>query len=111
MDEIQDTLKDGLNAQVFAYSLVGLISWMRTNHPQGVYVYQPGSKPEKAHGERPSKRRKVKAKDEDQRDEISPFVPLLDGHEALESVQLRYNTYKTLWSEQERKIQVSLQQA
>ncbi|TQB74860.1 hypothetical protein MPDQ_004091 [Monascus purpureus] len=86
MDEIQDTLKDGLNAQ-------------------GVYVYQPGSKPEKAHGERPSKRRKVKAKDEDQRDEISPFVPLLDGHEALESVQLRYNTYKTLWSEQERKIQ------
>lgn len=34
------------------------------------------------------------------------FVPLLNGDESTECVQLRYDTYKQLWSEQEHKIQV-----
>lgn len=34
------------------------------------------------------------------------FVPLLNGDESAECVQLRYDTYKQLWSEQEHKIQV-----
>ena len=34
-------------------------------------------------------------------------MPLLNGDENAESVQLRYDTYRELWSKQENKIQVS----
>ena len=36
-------------------------------------------------------------------------MPLLNGEEDAESVQLRYETYKQLWSKQENKIQVILE--
>ena len=80
---------------------------------QGVYVYHPlGARPAKATGERPSKRRKVKTRDTEsqQQNKVLPFVPLLNGHEAPETVQLRYNTYNEFWSKREVKIQVSLLQ-
>ncbi|CAL5868663.1 uncharacterized protein PFLUO_LOCUS2890 [Penicillium psychrofluorescens] len=62
---------------------------------QGVYIYQ---------GERPSKRRKVAPTDHPHSDSHC-FVPLLNGEEPPDCVQLRYDTYKKLWSEQERSIQ------
>lgn len=74
------------------------------NRTQGVYIYQP-TKPGRATAERPSKRRKV-APAGNQSD-IQCFVPLLNGDETAECVQLRYRTYQQLWSEQEHKIQVS----
>lgn len=81
-----------------------LLTEKKLNKVQGVYVYQP----EKAHGERPAKRRKVKAGDAGAGLETVPFVPLLNGQETSESVTLRYNTYKELWLRWEKKIQVSL---
>lgn len=70
---------------------------VKTNAAQGVYIYQ---------GERPSKRRKVAPTDHPHSDSHC-FVPLLNGEEPPDCVQLRYDTYKKLWSEQERSIQVS----
>lgn len=73
---------------------------------QGVYVYQP-AKSGKATSERPSKRRKVSSiGDGAQQSDAHCFLPLLDGEETAECVQLRHDTYKQLWSEQEDKIQV-----
>lgn len=74
---------------------------------QGSYIYQP-PKHGKSAGERPSKRRKVSSTTgrDDQADQ-QRFVPLLNGDENAESVQLRYDTYQELWSKQENKIQVS----
>jgi origin recognition complex subunit 3 len=71
---------------------------------QGAYIYQP--KHGKA-GERPSKRRKVSGVNLDNKPNGQRFVPLLNGEESAESVQLRYDTYKKIWSKQENKIQVS----
>lgn len=71
---------------------------------QGAYIYQP-PKHGKA-GERPSKRRKVSSGGKlDEQSDIKHFVPLLNGEETPESAQLRYDTYKQLWSKQENKIQ------
>lgn len=73
---------------------------------KGVYIYQP-AKAGKASSERPSKRRKVSMKkDSIEKLDDPGFVPLLNGDESAECVQLRYDTYKQLWSEQEHKIQV-----
>ncbi|KAK9860295.1 hypothetical protein MYU51_010763 [Penicillium brevicompactum] len=70
----------------------------------GAYIYQP-PKHGKA-GERPSKRRKVSSGGKlDEKSDIQHFVPLLNGEETPESAQLRYDTYKQLWSKQENKIQ------
>ncbi|KAJ5902401.1 hypothetical protein N7495_002929 [Penicillium taxi] len=75
---------------------------------QGVYIYQP-AKPEKA-SERPSKRRKVSStNNRELNSDSKTFVSLLNGEESVECVQLRYDTYKQLWSEQERKIQAILE--
>ncbi|CAG8007827.1 unnamed protein product [Penicillium olsonii] len=74
----------------------------------GAYIYQP-PKHAKA-GERPSKRRKVSSgANLDGQANRKQFVPLLNGEEDAESVQLRYETYKQLWSKQENKIQVILE--
>ncbi|KAJ5628320.1 hypothetical protein N7490_010548 [Penicillium lividum] len=76
---------------------------------QGVYIYQP-AKAGKASGERPSKRRKVSMNKESNEKPDSPgFVPLLNGDESAECVNLRYDTYKQLWAEQEHKIQSVLE--
>ena len=73
---------------------------------KGVYIYQP-AKPGKATGERPSKRRKVSSTNNGNKAfDNQCFVPLLNGDESAECVQLRYNTYKQLWGQQEQKIQV-----
>ncbi|CAG7959445.1 unnamed protein product [Penicillium salamii] len=70
----------------------------------GAYIYQP-PKHAKA-SERPSKRRKVSSgANLDEKPDRQHFVPLLNGEENVESVQLRYDTYKQLWSKQETKIQ------
>lgn len=82
------------------------ISIRKSHTKQGVYVYQP-AKLGKASGERPLKRRKVGSSDRrDQQSGAQCFVPLLNGEEASDCVQLRYDTYRQLWSEQENKIQV-----
>ncbi|KAJ5213163.1 hypothetical protein N7449_000332 [Penicillium cf. viridicatum] len=71
----------------------------------GAYIYQP-PKHGKSAGERPSKRRKVSSTaDKDEQPDRQRFVPLLNGDENAESVQLRYDTYQELWSKQEHKIQ------
>ncbi|OQE00606.1 hypothetical protein PENVUL_c049G00932 [Penicillium vulpinum] len=71
----------------------------------GAYIYQP-PKHGKSTGERPSKRRKVlSTTSRDKRADRQHFVPLLNGDEKAESVQLRYDTYQELWSKQENKIQ------
>lgn len=71
-----------------------------------MYVYQP-AKPGKASGERPTKRRKVSTIGSGgQKSDAQSFLPLLNGEETAECVQLRHDTYKQLWSEQEDKIQV-----
>ncbi|KAJ5641070.1 Origin recognition complex subunit 3 [Penicillium herquei] len=76
---------------------------------QGVYIYQP-AKPGKPSGERPSKRRKVSSTNiTKETSENEGFVSLLNGDESPECVQLRYNTYKQLWAEQEDRIQVILE--
>ncbi|KAJ5166564.1 uncharacterized protein N7482_005345 [Penicillium canariense] len=76
---------------------------------QGVYIYQP-AKPGKTPGERPSKRRKVSSTDNRGKQSIAQcFVPLLNGGESAECVQLRHDTYKKLWVEQEYKIQAILE--
>ncbi|KAJ5558164.1 Origin recognition complex subunit 3 [Penicillium sp. DV-2018c] len=73
----------------------------------GVYIYQP-PKHGKSAGERPSKRRKVSSTaDSNEKSERKTFVPLLNGDEIAESVQLRYDTYQQIWSKQEHKTQVS----
>lgn len=73
---------------------------------KGVYIYQP-AKSGKPSGERPSKRRKVSSTNITKEiSETEGFVPLLNGDESPECVQLRYNTYKQLWAEQEDRIQV-----
>ncbi|OOO07937.1 Origin recognition complex, subunit 3 [Aspergillus oryzae] len=74
------------------------------SNTQGVYIYRPVTSA-KAHGERPSKRRKVQPEIKEQKSESHPFVPLLDGEENESSVELRYNAYRLLWSTQETKIQ------
>ncbi|KAL2814765.1 origin recognition complex subunit 3 N-terminus-domain-containing protein [Aspergillus granulosus] len=71
---------------------------------QGVYIYRPADAG-KAPGERPSKRRKVAQEPKETDNDISPFVPLLNGDEPEQSVRLRYQTYEQLWSIQEAKIQ------
>jgi origin recognition complex subunit 3 len=43
-------------------------------------------------------------------DKPSPFVPLLDGKETADQIDLRYKTYQAIWSEQEVQIQVRLMQ-
>ncbi|KAJ6014000.1 hypothetical protein N7540_008591 [Penicillium herquei] len=76
---------------------------------QGVYIYQP-AKSGKPSGERPSKRRKVSSTNiTKEKSETEGFVPLLNGDESPDCVQLRYNTYKQLWAEQEDRIQVILE--
>ncbi|EPS26008.1 hypothetical protein PDE_00944 [Penicillium oxalicum 114-2] len=76
---------------------------------QGVYVYQPANAGKTAI-ERPTKRRKVSSTDsQGQAVDAECFVPLLNGQESLASTQLRYETYKQLWSEQEGKIQAILE--
>ncbi|CAI7574808.1 unnamed protein product [Penicillium crustosum] len=71
----------------------------------GAYIYQP-PKHGKSVGERPSKRRKVSSTtDKDEQPDRQHFVPLLNGDENAESVQLRYDAYQELWSKQEHKIQ------
>jgi origin recognition complex subunit 3 len=83
-----------------------LVSLLNTDISQGVYVYQP-AKPGKASGERPSKRRKVSSiGNGGQQSDAHCFLPLLNGEEPAECVQLRHDTYKQLWSEEEDKIQV-----
>ncbi|KAL5337801.1 origin recognition complex subunit 3 N-terminus-domain-containing protein [Aspergillus crustosus] len=73
---------------------------------QGVYIYKPANTG-KDHGERPSKRRKItqESKQLDTAVESCPFVPLLNGDETEESIQLRYRTFEQVWSVQEAKIQ------
>ncbi|KAK2873454.1 hypothetical protein FQN49_002361 [Arthroderma sp. PD_2] len=73
---------------------------------QGAYVYKPVKKTSGANGVS-NKRRKVNhvSNDQSSGSDISPFVPLLNGHEAKESVKLRYELFQELWSDQERKIQ------
>lgn len=85
-----------------------IFSGLRANKSsQGAYIYQP-SKHGKSAGERPSKRRKVSSTAErDEQFDRQRFVPLLNGDENAESVQLRHDTYRELWSKQENKIQVS----
>lgn len=82
---------------------------LRTNKSsQGAYIYQP-PKHGKSASERPSKRRKVSlTSNSDDQWNRSHFVPLLNGEENAESVQLRHDSYHQLWSKQEHKIQVSL---
>ncbi|CEO58573.1 hypothetical protein PMG11_03285 [Penicillium brasilianum] len=76
---------------------------------QGVYIYQPANLG-KATGERPSKRRKVASTDSrETKPDAQCFVPLLNGEENAESAQLRFETYKQLWSTQEDKIQAILE--
>ncbi|KAJ5915386.1 hypothetical protein N7466_011319 [Penicillium verhagenii] len=76
---------------------------------QGVYIYQP-AKAGKPSSERPSKRRKVSmTQDPNEKLDGPGFVPLLNGEESADCVQLRYNTYKQLWSDQEHKIQSILE--
>lgn len=71
---------------------------------QGAYIYQP-PKHAKA-SERPSKRHKVSSgAHSDELTDRQRFAPLLNGEENADSVQLRYDTYKQLWSKQEGKIQ------
>ncbi|KAE8390696.1 origin recognition complex subunit 3 N-terminus-domain-containing protein [Aspergillus alliaceus] len=74
------------------------------SNTQGVYIYRPATSA-KAPGERPSKRRKVQPQTKEQKSESHPFVPLLNGEEDEKSVELRYNAYRRLWSDQETKIQ------
>jgi predicted aldo/keto reductase-like oxidoreductase len=77
---------------------------------KGVYIYQP-AKPGKSANEPPKKRRKVSSTGaQDRKPDSQRFVPLLNGEESAEGVQQRLNTYKQLWSEQEQKIQVGIQQ-
>ncbi|KAL4883638.1 origin recognition complex subunit 3 N-terminus-domain-containing protein [Aspergillus karnatakaensis] len=80
---------------------------------QGVYIYKPADTG-KPPSERPSKRRKVtqETKKSDAppvtpnaAPAICPFVPLLNGDETEESIQLRYKTFEQVWSAQEAKIQ------
>ncbi|KAJ5757821.1 uncharacterized protein N7511_006515 [Penicillium nucicola] len=72
------------------------------------YIYQP-PKHGKA-GERPSKRRKVSVSGIEQgQTDRQRFLPLLNGNENAQSVQLRYHCYQQLWSEQEHKIQAILE--
>ncbi|KAF7593855.1 hypothetical protein BBP40_010665 [Aspergillus hancockii] len=73
------------------------------SNTQGVYIYRPASA--KAHGERPTKRRKVQPDSKEQQIEPHPFVPLLNGDEDNTSSELRYNVYQQLWSDQEDNIQ------
>ncbi|GCB24802.1 origin recognition complex subunit 3 [Aspergillus awamori] len=72
---------------------------------QGVYIYTPADQRSKSSGERPSKRRKVAPKKEEEESKAHPFVPLLNGEEDEQSVEARYKTYQQLWSTQEAKIQ------
>ncbi|KAI9886817.1 MAG: hypothetical protein M1823_001388 [Watsoniomyces obsoletus] len=65
-------------------------------YQKACYIFEPKSK-------RPAKRQKV------HHDYSTPgpkpvFVPLLNGHETAEQVDLRYKTYQKLWSEQEETI-------
>ncbi|KAJ0421026.1 origin recognition complex subunit 3 N-terminus-domain-containing protein [Aspergillus carlsbadensis] len=82
---------------------IGISSENFSNN-QGVYIYQPADAG-KAGGERPSKRRKVAQEPQELDTDLCPFVPLLDGDESEESVQLRYQAYEQLWSTREAKIQ------
>lgn len=72
-----------------------------------MYIYTPADQRSKSSGERPSKRRKVAPKKEEEESKAHPFVPLLNGEEDEQSVEARYKTYQQLWSTQEAKIQVS----
>ncbi|KAE8350770.1 origin recognition complex subunit 3 N-terminus-domain-containing protein [Aspergillus coremiiformis] len=75
------------------------------SNTQGVYIYRPATSA-KAHGERPSKRRKVQSENKEQLSDSShTFLPLFNGEENETSVELRYNAYRLLWSDQENKIQ------
>ncbi|RDW81778.1 putative origin recognition complex subunit 3 [Aspergillus mulundensis] len=74
------------------------------SNSQGVYIYRPADAG-KALGERLSKKRKVIQEPKKTREELCPFVPLLNGDESGKSVRLRYQTYEQLWSIQEAKIQ------
>ncbi|KAL4784260.1 origin recognition complex subunit 3 N-terminus-domain-containing protein [Aspergillus varians] len=71
---------------------------------QGVYIYRPADAG-KAHGERPSKKRKITQEPKKPSEDLCPFVALLNGDESERSVGLRYQTYEQLWSTQEAKIQ------
>ncbi|KAJ5082001.1 hypothetical protein N7532_011044 [Penicillium argentinense] len=76
---------------------------------QGVYIYQP-AKPGKPAAERAPKRRKVSSADKGEHTfNNETFVPLLNGEESTESVQLRHETYEQLWKMQEDKIQAILE--
>ncbi|KAL4996536.1 origin recognition complex subunit 3 N-terminus-domain-containing protein [Aspergillus recurvatus] len=64
---------------------------------QGVYIYKPADAG-KAHGERPSKKRKVTQEPKPPIEGTCQFVPLLNGDESEQSIRLRYQTYEQLWS-------------
>ncbi|EEQ35027.1 Origin recognition complex subunit 3 [Microsporum canis] len=73
---------------------------------QGSYIYKPAKKGSGVNGAS-NKRRKLNhvSSNRNLGSSISPFVPLLNGHEAKESVKLRYELFQDLWSRKERKIQ------
>lgn len=83
--------------------------WPIPNTSQGVYIYRPTDS-SKAHGERPSKRRKVLSTKQEPEQNARLFAPLLNGDESPESIDLRYRAFQHLWGAQEAKIQVSMLQ-
>lgn len=106
LEDALDLSKDRSQNQVCfvrVFAVCAIATKGCANSTKGVYIYQP-AKPGKA--DRPSKRRKVSTGDNQEQPTKQTFVPLLNGDESAECVQLRYDTYKELWSEQERKIQV-----
>lgn len=108
MDALEDpsaSSRDGANSQVKFLEPHCLIAV--PNNVQGVYIYRPTDL-SKAHGERPTKRRKVLSSKQEPEQNVRLFAPLLNGNESPESVDLRYKTFRRLWDAQEAKIQVSM---
>ncbi|KAI9857506.1 MAG: hypothetical protein M1824_004766 [Vezdaea acicularis] len=77
---------------------------------QACYVFTATSSAEAKH---PAKRRKLDDKPghsaSTSLEPSVPFVPLLNGLESTACVKLRYGTYKTLWAQQEGRIEAILQ--
>lgn len=79
---------------------------------KGVYVYNP-AKATIDNAEPSPKRRKTSKGSKinlPQTDAQSTFVPLLEGKEPSELVELRQSTFQRLWSVQEQRSKVSLRQ-
>ncbi|GAD92657.1 origin recognition complex subunit [Paecilomyces variotii No. 5] len=81
----------------------------RETSSQGVYVYKAAKTADVAN-ERSSKRRKVTKENHVQENAQLPFVPLLNGTESASLVQLRYSTFRQVWSRQEEKITAVLEE-